>query len=487
MMSDKNENATNKVGYAQVIESASVFSMPVVALVGRPNVGKSTLFNLLTRTRDSLVADQPGVTRDRQYGLGKEGCCPYWLIDTGGMLRDTEELDSDVDSQARLAVEACEIIFLLADAKDGVLPADLAIIEFLRKQGKTLYLLVNKTDVGDPDMLMAEFYGLGIANTYAISATHKKGVKTLMDNALAPYQAAYTAFRQDKEKHDAAGDSDGDSDGDKSDVVRPLNMTIIGRPNAGKSTLVNRFLGEERVIASDVAGTTRDSIAIPFSYEGQDYTLVDTAGIRRKSRVHEHVEKISVIKTLQAIEHSNVILLMLDAHEGIGDLDAHLLSIAVDAGKALVIAVNKWDHLDDYDKFKRKQEIERRLGFIDYVKIHFISALHGTGIRDVLTSVREAYAASFAGLSTNKLTTHLQTLMFKHQPALVRGYAVKMRYAHQGGKNPPIIVIHGTRLSHLQPAYLRYLEKGMRAEFGLYGTPIRFQLKETDNPYSNTT
>lgn len=455
------------------------FTMPVVALVGRPNVGKSTLFNLLTKTRDSLVADQPGVTRDRQYGLGKEGDCPYWLIDTGGMLRETETLDDSVDTQARLAVAECDIVFLLMDAKDGILPADLAIIDFLRRQGKPLYVLVNKTDFGDPDLLMAEFYGLGIMQIYAISAAHKKGIKPLMSDVLSPYQGAYESFQAQKIRNEA------DETFDYSN--HPLNMTVIGRPNAGKSTLINRLLGEERVIASDVAGTTRDSIAIPFEYGGQAYTLVDTAGIRRKSRVNEHVEKISVIKTLQAVEHAHVILLMLDAHEGIGDLDAHLLSLAVDAGKALVIAVNKWDHLDDYDKFKRQQELERRLGFIDYVKIHFISALHGTGIRDVLTSVREAYYASFVDLSTNKLTNHLQQLMFKHQPALVKGYAVKMRYAHQGGKNPPIIVIHGTRLSHLQPAYLRYLEKGMREAFGLYGTPIRFQLKESDNPYAKNT
>lgn len=461
--------AVNEVAVA----AETAFSMPVVALVGRPNVGKSTLFNLLTKTRDSLVADQPGVTRDRQYGVGKEGSCPYWLIDTGGMLREEERLDSDVDNQARLAVAQSDIVFLLMDAKDGLQADDIDIIDYLRRQDKPLYLLVNKTDAGDPDMLMAEFYALGIANTHAISAAHKKGIKALMQDALAPFIAAYEAYRAKQ-------------DSDENTRDQRLNMTVIGRPNAGKSTLINRFLGEERVIASDIAGTTRDSIAIPFEYGGQAYTLVDTAGVRRKSRVSEHVEKISVIKTLQAIEQSNVILLMLDAHEGIGDLDAHLLSIAVDAGKALVIAVNKWDHLDDYDKFKRQQELERRLGFIDYVKIHFISALHGTGIRDVLTSVRDAYAASFVDLSTNKLTTQLQVLMFKHQPPLVKGFAVKMRYAHQGGKNPPIIVIHGTRLAHLQSAYLRYLEKGMREAFGLYGTPIRFQLKESDNPYSKS-
>lgn len=442
----------------------TTFTMPVIALVGRPNVGKSTLFNLLTKTRNSLVADQPGVTRDRQYGVGQEGPCPYWLIDTGGMLREEERLDSDVDNQARLAVFECDIVFLLVDAKEGVQTHDMEIINYLRRQNKPFYLLVNKTDFGDPDLLISEFYGLGVEHTYAISAAHKKGVKSLMQSLLKPYAKDYEKEEEPRSER--------------------LNMTIIGRPNAGKSTLINRFLGEERVIASDIAGTTRDSIAIPFEYEGQAYTLVDTAGVRRKARVNEHVEKISVIKTLQAIEQSNVILLMLDAHEGIGDLDAHLLSVAIDAGKALVIAVNKWDHLDDYDKFKRQSEMERKLSFVNYVKIHFISALHGTGIRDVLTSVREAYAASFTTLSANQLTNYLHELMHKHQPALVRGYAVKMRYAHQGGRNPPVIVIHGTRLSHIQPAYLRYLEKGMREKFGLYGTPIRFQLKEADNPYA---
>lgn len=452
----------------RAVADATAFAMPVISLVGRPNVGKSTLFNLLTKTRDSLVADRPGVTRDRQYGIGKEGPCPYWVIDTGGMLRDSESLDVAVDNQARLAVAESDMVFLLTDAKDGVHTDDMAIIDYLRQLGKPLYLLVNKTDFGDPDILIAEFYGLGVEHTVAVSAAHKKGVKALMQSVLAPYAEAYKHSQQRQ-----------------TPSQRRLNMTVIGRPNAGKSTLINRLLGEERLIASDVAGTTRDSIAVAFDYEGQAYTLVDTAGVRRKSRVSEHVEKISVIKTLQAIEQSNVVVLMLDAHVGIGDLDAHLLSIVVDAGKSLVIAVNKWDHLQDYDKFKRRQEIERKLGFIDYVNIHFISALHGTGIRDVLTSVRTAYAASFAELSANKLTTHLQHLIHKHQPPLIRGYAVKMRYAHQGGKNPPIIVIHGSRLTHVQPAYLRYLEKGMREHFGLHGTPIRLQLKDGDNPYNS--
>ena len=440
--------------------------MPALALVGRPNVGKSTLFNLLTKSRDSLVANQPGVTRDRQYGLGKEGACPYWVIDTGGMLRGEGRLDSDIDNQARVAVDESDIVFFLVDAKEGLHTHDIEIIEYLRRKNKPLYLLVNKVDAGDENLMMADFFALGVEKTYAISATHRQGVKRLMESVLSRYTGLYKT-------EEAVYDSD------------RLNMTIIGRPNAGKSTLINRFLGEDRVIASEVAGTTRDSISIPFEYNGQDYILVDTAGVRRKSRVSEHVEKISVIKTLQAIEKSNVILLMMDAHEGIGDLDANLLGIVIDAGKALVVAVNKWDHLDEYDKFKRQSEIEKKLGFVDYVKIHFISALHGTGIRDVLVSVREAYTASFVDLSTNKLTTQLQELIFKHQPALVRGFSVKMRYAHQGGKNPPIIVVHGTRLSHLQPAYLRYLEKGMREKFGLYGTPIRFQLKEGDNPYKN--
>lgn len=452
---------------SEAVITDKAFTMPVIALVGRPNVGKSTLFNLLTKTRQSLVADKPGVTRDRQYGVGKEGPCPYWLIDTGGMLREQERLDRQVDSQARQAIDECDIIFLLVDAKQGLHPDDNAIVDYLRRIDKPVYLLVNKTDFADPDMLMAEFYALGVAQTVAISAAHKKGIKKLMLSVLAPYAEQ---FEKDKEE---------------TTQEKVLNMTIIGRPNAGKSTLINRFLGQERVIASPLAGTTRDSISIPFEYEQQAYLLVDTAGVRRKSKVNEHIEKISVIKTLQAVEKANVVVLMADAHEGIGDLDAHLLSLVVEAGRALVIAVNKWDHLDEYEKFKRRQEIERKLSFVDYVKIHFISALHGTGIRDVLTSVRQAYKASFADLSANQLTRQMQALVSNHQPPLVKGYAVKMRYAHQGGRNPPVIVIHGSRLSHVQPAYLRYLEKGLREAFGLYGTPIKFQLKEGSNPYNH--
>ncbi len=442
------------------------FTMPIIALVGRPNVGKSTLFNLLTKSKDSLVLDQAGVTRDRQYGLGKEGACPYWVIDTGGMLRQEQALDSDVDSQARMAIEEADIIFFLTDAKDGLLAQDIEIIEYLRKQNKQFYLLVNKTDTGDVDILMSEFYSIGIFDTYPISCKTKKGVKDLMKKSLKPFVNNYIEAKLEGDKEVFADD------------YNKLNLTIIGRPNAGKSTLINRLLGKERVVASDIAGTTRDSIAIPFEYEGQEYTLVDTAGVRKKAKVNEHLEKISVIKTLQAIENSNVILLMLDAHEGIGALDAHLLGLVVETGKALVIAVNKWDHLTEYEKEQRNEEISRKLQFVDYVKVHFISALHGTGIRDILDSAIIAYKSSFVDLQSSKLTKHLEYLQYKHQPALVRGYAVKMRYAHQGGKNPPIIVIHGSRLSHLAPSYLKYLEKGMRDKFGLYGTPIRFQLKE---------
>lgn len=441
------------------------FVMPVIALVGRPNVGKSTLFNLLTKTRDSLVADQPGVTRDRQYGVGREGPCPYWLIDTGGMLREDEALDSEVDSQARLAIAEADIVLFLVDAKDGLQVADEDILKYLRQQAKPFHLLVNKTDFTDTDTAMSEFYALGAKHTHGISATQKYGIKSLMDGLLTPYAEFYQEREDDEQS-------------------KRLNLTVVGRPNAGKSTLVNRFLGEKRVIASDVAGTTRDSIAVPFEYQDQQYTLVDTAGIRRKSKTHEFVEKISIIKTLQSIEKSNVVLLMLDAHEGIADLDAHLLGLIVDAGKALVIAVNKWDYLSDYERERRKIELDRKLSFIDYAEIHFISALHGTGIRDVLVSVKKAYQASFISFSSNQLTKTIQAIMHKHQPALVNGYAVKLRYAHQGGKNPPIIVLHGSRVSKLQASYIRYLEKAIREKYALFGTPIKVQLKDTENPYA---
>ncbi len=442
----------------------SDFVMPVIALVGRPNVGKSTLFNLLTKTRNSLVADQPGVTRDRQYGVGREGPCPYWLIDTGGMLREDEALDSEVDSQARLAIDEADIVFFLVDAKDGIQAADEDILRYLRQQQKPFHLLVNKTDYTDLDVAMSEFYAFGVKAIHGVSATQKYGIKNLMQSLLEPYAKAYDAEANAEPKR--------------------LNLTIIGRPNAGKSTLINRFLGEKRVIASDIAGTTRDSIAIPFEYADQQYTLVDTAGIRRKSKTHEYVEKISVIKTLQAVEKSNVVLLMLDAHEGIADLDAHLLGLIVDAGKALVIAVNKWDHLSDYERERRQIELDRKLSFVDYAHIHFISALHGTGIRDVLVSVREAYQASFTAFSSNQLTKVIHGIMHKHQPPLVNGYAVKVRYAHQGGKNPPIIVLHGSRVSKMPSSYQRYLEKALREHYKLFGTPIKIQLKDTENPYA---
>ncbi len=445
------------------------FIMPIIALVGRPNVGKSTLFNLLTKSKDSLVLDQAGVTRDRQYGLGKEGSCPYWVIDTGGMLRQEQALDTDVDSQARVAISEADIIFFLSDAKDGLQPQDLDIIEYIRQQNKQFYLLVNKTDTGNVDLLMTEFYSLGVFDTHPISCINKRGIKELMKKSLASFTKDYIHYKSKQLETNQETWAEN---------LNNLNLTIIGRPNAGKSTLINRMLGEQRVVASDIAGTTRDSISIPFEYEEQKYTLVDTAGVRKKSKVSKHLEKISVIKTLQAIEKSNVVLLMLDAHEGIGTLDAHLLGVVVETGKALVIAINKWDHLTEYEKDRRKDELSRKLQFVDFVKVHFISALHGTGIRDILDSAKIAYKSSFVNLQSSKLTQHLQYLQYKHQPALVRGYAVKMRYAHQGGKNPPIIVIHGSRLSHLTPSYLKYLEKGMRDKFGLYGTPIRFQLKE---------
>ena len=442
--------------------------LPVIALVGRPNVGKSTLFNSLTRTRNALVADLPGLTRDRQYGIGQRGPRPYVVVDTGGLTDEAEGLAGLVAQQAWRAIEEADAVLLLVDGRGGLTAADEEIASQLRRAGKTLHLVINKGEHRDPDLLSAEFHSLGLDYLHVIAATHNEGVETLMEEVLA----ALPGGGEEGEKTTAPEEPEG-----------VIKLAVVGRPNVGKSTLVNRLLGEERMLACDMPGTTRDSVSAPFERDGQLYTLIDTAGVRRRSRVSEVVEKFSVIKALQAIEQAHVIVLVLDARQGIGDQDASLLGLVLDSGRALVVAVNKWDHLDPDIRAEVKRELDRRLGFVDFAKMHFISALHGTGVGELLASVREAYAAATRKLSTPELTRILEGALAAHQPPLVHGHSIKLRYAHQGGQNPPMIIIHGNRIDHVPDSYRRYLVGVYRKRLDLWGTPIRIEFRGGENPY----
>jgi GTP-binding protein len=439
--------------------------LPVIALVGRPNVGKSTLFNRLTRTRDALVADLPGLTRDRQYGDGKVGDRPYLVVDTGGLADDPEGVDSAMAKQVWQAVEESDAVMLLVDGRAGLNSSDERVAEKLRRSGKQVFLVVNKTDAVDPDVAAAEFYRLGLGEAHAISASQGHGITSLMNEVLGALPAA--------EEGDATGEGKGG-----------VHIAIVGRPNVGKSTLVNRILGEERVIAFDKPGTTRDSIFIPFERSNVRYTLIDTAGVRRRSRVSEVVEKFSIIKTLQAIDAANVVVLVLDAREGgVSEQDATLAGYVMEKGRALVVAVNKWDGMESGEKDWVKREIDLKLPFLDFAEFFFISALHGTGVGDLFGAVNRANAAAHSDLSTPELTRVLEKAVFDHQPPLVRGRRIKLRYAHQGGRNPPVIVIHGNQTEHLPQSYHRYLVNVFRKAFRLQGTPVRLELKTGANPF----
>jgi GTP-binding protein len=441
--------------------------LPVIAIVGRPNVGKSTLFNSLTRTRNALVADMPGLTRDRQYGLGQRGSQPYMVVDTGGLTGEEAGMDGLVARQVWRAIDEADAVLLLVDGRAGLTVADEEIAGQLRRAGKTLHLVINKAEHRDPDLLSADFHTLGLEHLHVIAAVHNQGVEDLMEEVLAALPN-----REEFGETSALQAPEG--------VIR---LTIAGRPNVGKSTLVNRLLGEERMLASDQPGTTRDSVAAPFERDGQRYLLIDTAGVRRRARVSEVVEKFSVIKTLQAIEQSHVTVLVLDAQQGVSDQDASLLGLIVDSGRALAIAVNKWDHLDADTRTQVKRDLDRRLGFLDFAKIHFISALHGTGVGELLGSVRKAYAAATRKLATPELTRILEAALAAHQPPLVHGHSIKLRYAHQGGQNPPLIIIHGNRIDHIPETYRRYLANFYRKRLDLWGTPIRVEFRGGVNPY----
>lgn len=436
--------------------------IPVIALIGRPNVGKSTLFNVFTRSRDAIVANEPGLTRDRQYGVGERAGKTFIVVDTGGLSGEKQDLDDLMARQTRLAMEEADEIVFLVDAQDGLTNGDRLIADLVRKSGKSCHLVVNKVDGINPEQAQSDFYALGFNQLQSISAAHRKGTSVLLDDLLAPYPAL-----EEQQESDSG----------------PL-IAVIGRPNVGKSTLINRLVGEERVVAFDQPGTTRDTIEVPFERHGKPYTLIDTAGVRRRGKVRAAIEKFSVIKALEAIEKSQVVILVIDAREGLTDQDLTLLGYVLNSGRALVIAVNKWDGLDFEQREQNRSTLERRLSFVPFAARHFISAMHGTGVGELMSSVDQAYASAYRDLNTRYLTDLLEEAVFKHNPPLHHGRRVKLRYAHQGGRNPPVIVIHGNQTQHLPDAYLRYLANFFITKLKLSGTPLRIELKAGKNPYA---
>jgi len=441
---------------------------PVVAIVGRPNVGKSTLFNRLTRTRAALVADVPGLTRDRHYGDGRTGPVPCLVIDTGGFdPSDGSGMQHAVNQQAEQAIAESDVLLFVLDARAGLTGHDRRIAERLRVSGRRILTVVNKSEGLQP-AAMAEFYELGLGEPHPVAAAHGEGIAALMDEALAPYV--------DAPDDEAAQSAD--------DASRPRNrVAIVGRPNVGKSTLVNALLGENRMIAFDAPGTTRDAIEVEFEFAGQPFVLIDTAGLRRKGKVFESVEKFSVVKTLQAIDQSNVVVLLLDAASEIAEQDAHIAGYILESGRALVIAVNKWDNLDAEQRERIRREMDRKLHFLSWARVHQISALRGLGLGALMRSVSAAEKAAFSKLPTPKLTRALRAAVERQEPARAGMSRPKMRYAHQGGSNPPLIIVHGNSLTHVQDNYRRYLEGWFRKEFSLEGTPLRIEFRSSTNPF----
>jgi len=444
---------------------------PTVVLVGRPNVGKSTLFNRLTRSRSALVSDQPGVTRDRQYGDGRIGDRPYYVVDTGGLVESYlrpgtagGKLLGQIAMQTAQAIgEADSIVFVL-DAREGVTPADREIADALRRAGKPVWLAVNKAEGLDENVATAEFHALGLGAPHAVSAAHGEGVSEFMDNVLA-------GLARVPEVEVAQ------------DVPR---IAVIGRPNAGKSTLVNAILGEARVLVSDEAGTTRDSIAVPLERGGRAYVLIDTAGVRRRHRVHEAIEKFSAIKTLDAVAGANVVILVIDADAGVGEQDVTLAGYALEKGRALVVVVNKWDLLDAEQREWVKRELDRKCPFLSFVRVHYLSALSGEGLDRLFSSVQLAFASSNRTLPTARLNRVLQLAVSATPPPVARGRRIRPKFAHQAGRHPPTVVIHGNLVSALPKAYRRYLSNRIREDFGLSGIPVRIECREGENPFAAT-
>ncbi|WP_409266326.1 ribosome biogenesis GTPase Der [Massilia sp. BHUDP2] len=441
---------------------------PVIALVGRPNVGKSTLFNRLTRSRDALVADLPGLTRDRHYGEGRIGERPFLVIDTGGFEPVAKEgIMFEMALQTRQAVAEADVVVFIVDGRQGLTPHDKTITDYLRKSGRKVMLVVNKSEGMKYTSVTADFYELGMGDPYVISAAHGDGVHDLVNEAL-DFAFANRPDEEEEAEHPDHG----------------IKIAIVGRPNVGKSTLINTLVGEQRVIAFDMPGTTRDSIEVPFERDGKKYTLIDTAGIRRRGKIFEAIEKFSVIKTMQSISDANVIILLLDAQQDISEQDAHIAGFILESGRALVVAVNKWDGLQSDQRDQVKMDLDRKLDFLSFAKTHFVSALKGTGISQLMKSVDSAYAAATANLSTPRLTRALQEAIEKQEPKRKGSTRPKMRYAHQGGQNPPIIVIHGNALEAVSDPYKRYLEKHFRDTFNLVGTPVRIEFKSGKNPFA---
>lgn len=439
---------------------------PTLVLIGRPNVGKSTLFNRLTKTRDALVADQPGLTRDRLYGHGRLGEKPFLVVDTGGFEPQAKEgIVHEMARQAEAAIAEADVLLFLVDGRAGLTPQDEVIADLLRRSGRTVLLLVNKAEGMQRALVAAEFHALGLGEPLAVSAAHGEGVREMLELALAPFSSVEDELEQDSGPR----------------------VAIVGRPNVGKSTLVNTLLGEERVIAFDQPGTTRDAIEVPFERHGRRYTLIDTAGVRRKGRINETIEKFSVVKTLQAVEQANVVVLMLDAGQDIAEQDAHLAGFCLEAGRALVVAVNKWDTIDEYLRERVRREVARKLAFLEFAPTHYIAAKTGQGMKALLAAIDRSYASAMAKLATPKLTRVLQGAVQKQAPPRQGNVRPKPRYAHQGGSNPPVIVIHGNALDKMPAAYTRYLEHTFRDAFRLVGTPLRIQYRTGDNPFDRKT
>jgi GTP-binding protein len=470
--------------------------LPVFALVGRPNVGKSTLFNALTRTRDALVADFPGLTRDRQYGYGKVGSAPYIVVDTGGLSGEQDGLDGLMAKQTLRALEDADAVLFVTDAREGITSADEQAAALLRRQQVPVWVVVNKAEGLQEDLACAEFQQFGFHHIVSVSAAHGQGLRSLADALLAAFLPEEPSTGED-DPDDPADDVQGTAPvrrsprkeraalvADEAGTQRAIRITLLGRPNAGKSTLVNRLLGEERVLASEMPGTTRDAVTIPFARDGCAFELIDTAGVRRRARVTDTIEKFSVVKTLKAVDDANVVIAMVDAREGVTDQDVSLLGMALERGRATILAINKWDGLSPDKRDDVRRQMDVKLPFLDFAPRYFISALHGTGVGDLLGAVRQAYAAATRELPTAEVTRALEDAMQAHPPPTVRGRRPRLRYAHQGGRNPPIIVIHGTQADRLPRNYQRYLVNFFRERFRLAGTPVRLELKTTQNPFA---